>query len=117
MTHADNTYQIPNLIISAKACKTNMPSNTAFRGFGGPQGMMIIEQVMSQVAVYLKMPPEELRLKNMYHDGDLTPYDMPLTDCTLSRCWEELVESCSFSSRKKEVQEFNKLVVICGNSS
>ena len=108
MTHADNVYNIPHLTIRGKCCKTNLPSNTAFRGFGGPQAMMIMEKVMSQVVAHLNMPPEDLRLKNMYQEGDLTPFDMPLTNCNISRCWKELQNMCEFKCRRESIEEFNK---------
>jgi len=108
VTHADNVYNIPDLIICGKICKTNLPSNTAFRGFGGPQAMMIMEEVMSQVAAHLSMPPEDLRLKNMYQEGDLTPFDMPLTDCNISRCWQELQNSCELKCRRQSTEDFKQ---------
>ena len=67
-----------------------------------------MEQVVSQVAAHLDLAPEDVRLKNMYQEGDLTPYDMPLDTCAISRCWQELQESCSFQNRKNVVEEFNK---------
>lgn len=108
MTHADNVYNIPNITISAKACRTNLPSNTAFRGFGGPQGMMIIEQIMSRVASRLGLPAEVVREMNMYNEGDCTPYDMVLNNCTIRKCWAQLKDTSSFSSRKATVEKFNK---------
>ena len=60
VTHADNAYSFPNVRISGLVCRTNLPSNTAFRGFGGPQGMMASEQLMDDVATYLGIPPEKV---------------------------------------------------------
>lgn len=108
ITHADNVYNIPNIVIKAKACHTNLPSNTAFRGFGGPQGMMIIEQIMTRVARQLGITPEVLRERNMYVEGNVTPYGMVLNDCTITKCWEQLKETSSFTSRKATVEKFNK---------
>lgn len=62
MTHSDNCYKIPNMNLHGRICKTNLPSNTAFRGFGGPQGLMIAEQWMAHVAEYLKKPVEEIKV-------------------------------------------------------
>lgn len=107
MTHADNVYNIPNVIITGKACCTNLPSNTAFRGFGGPQGMMIIEQIMTRVSSSLGLQPELVREVNMYKEGDCTPYDMILSDCTIRKCWAQLKETCSFVNRKAAVEKFN----------
>ncbi len=65
MTHADNCYYIPNVRIIGKVCKTNIHSNTAFRGFGGPQGMMIAENIMSEVADKLGINVVEFRVSNI----------------------------------------------------
>lgn len=108
VTHVDNAYNIPNTTIMARACHTNLASNTAFRGFGGPQGMMIMEQVMSRVANHLELPPDEIREMNMYSEGDLTPYDAVLSNCTIRKCWSQLKETSSFTSRKDAVKEFNE---------
>ena len=108
MTHADNVYNIPNITIKAFACRTNLPSNTAFRGFGGPQGMMIIEQVMARISAHLGLPPEVFREINMYNEGDLTPYSMVLTNCTIRKCWEQLKATSFFDERKKIVSQFNR---------
>ena len=62
MTHCDNAYKIPNMNLFGRICKTNQASNTAFRGFGGPQGMMIAEQWITHVAEYLGRPVEEIRV-------------------------------------------------------
>ena len=70
--------------------------------------MMIGEQIVSQVAVHLNMPPEDLRLKNIYEEGHLTPLDLPLTNCNISRCWKELQNSCEFKGRRESIEEFNK---------
>lgn len=63
MFHSDNVYEIPNVRIIGRACYTNLPSNTAFRGFGGPQGMLIAENWIQRIAVELKRSPEEIRVR------------------------------------------------------
>ena len=108
VTHADNVYNIPNLNIKATACRTNLPSNTAFRGFGGPQGMMIMECILARVASHLGLPHEDIREMNMYEEGDSTPYGMVLSNCNILRCWKELKDSSKFAERKLSVQKFNK---------
>lgn len=65
ITHVDNVYRIPNIRVVGRVCRTNLPSNTAFRGFGGPQGMMITEHFMDHVAAYLRLPPEKVELRMM----------------------------------------------------
>ena len=108
VTHVDNAYNIPNITIMARACRTNLASNTAFRGFGRPQGMMVMEQIMSRVANHLDLPQDEIREMNMYSDGDLTPHDAVLSNCTIRRCWSQLKETSSFTSRKESVKKFNE---------
>ncbi len=108
VTHADNAYNIPNLQIKGIACRTNLPTNTAFRGFGGPQGMMIMEQIISRVANHLELPHEEVREMNMYEEGDSTPYGKVLSNCNIQRCWKELKESSNFIERKLSIEKFNK---------
>lgn len=96
MTFCDNAYKIPNMKIRGKLCKTNTATNTAFRGFGGPQGMMVAEQFITQVASYLKKPVEEIRFLNLYQNGEKTHFDMPLEKVFLDRAWKELMESSQF---------------------
>ncbi|KAI8823035.1 xanthine dehydrogenase/oxidase [Fimicolochytrium jonesii] len=109
MTHVDNCYRIPNAIIRGRIAKTNIASNTAFRGFGGPQGMMLCEQFMCHVAEYLGKPVEEIRQINLYKTGEITPFRQPLTDVYIERVWDELHQSAQFEKRRREVDEFNKL--------
>ena len=109
ITHADNVYNIPNVSITGRACQTNLPSNTAFRGFGGPQGMMIVEQVMERVSRQLQMPGLDVRELNMYHEDDVTPFGMVLDHCTITKCWAQLKETSSFTTRRAAVDKFNEL--------
>uniref|UniRef100_A0A8C9JMP0 Xanthine dehydrogenase n=1 Tax=Panthera tigris altaica TaxID=74533 RepID=A0A8C9JMP0_PANTA len=106
--HMDNCYNIPNIRGTGRMCKTNLPSNTAFRGFGGPQGMLIAEHWMSEVAVTCGLPAEEVRRKNMYKEGDLTHFNQKLEGFTLPRCWEECLASSQYHARKREVDKFNE---------
>jgi len=89
-------------------CKTNLPSNTAFRGFGGPQGMMIMENAMDQIAQFLGKPAEQIREANLYGEGDITPYGMELEGCRARACWEGAVSSAGgMEARRAAVAEFN----------
>ncbi|XP_075392187.1 xanthine dehydrogenase/oxidase [Tenrec ecaudatus] len=106
--HMDNCYKIPNIRGTGRLCKTNLPSNTAFRGFGGPQGMLIAENWMSEVAVTCGLPAEEVRRKNMYKEGDLTHFNQKLEGFTLSRCWDECLANSQYQERKRNVEKFNK---------
>ncbi|KAK2531938.1 Xdh [Columba guinea] len=108
LLHLDNSYNIPNVSAVGTVCKTNLASNTAFRGFGGPQGMMIAECWMSDLARKCGLPPEEVRKLNLYNEGDLTHFNQKLEGFTLRRCWDECLSSCSYHARKKLIEEFNK---------
>ncbi|KAJ3287637.1 hypothetical protein HK104_008503 [Borealophlyctis nickersoniae] len=107
MTHADNCYNIPNFKINGRVCKTNIASNTAFRGFGAPQGMMIAEQYIEHIATYLKKPAEEIRAINLYNPGDVTHFKQELTGVDLPNVFRETITSSEFAARKQKVAEFN----------
>jgi xanthine dehydrogenase/oxidase len=108
LTHCDNAYKIPNMKLYGRICKTNTATNTAFRGFGGPQGMMVAEQYITHVADHLKRPVEEIRKLNLYKDREVTHFDMPLENVFLDRAWKELVESSKFEERKFKIKEYNQ---------
>ncbi|KAI8847735.1 molybdopterin binding aldehyde oxidase/xanthine dehydrogenase [Chytridium lagenaria] len=107
ITHSDNSYKIPNVQIVGKVCKTNLPTNTAFRGFGGPQGMMIAEQWMTHVVDTLQKPGDEIRALNFYKDGDITHFSCPLEDFHMDRVWSELLETSEYKRRLADVETFN----------
>uniref|UniRef100_A0A8C1R587 Xanthine dehydrogenase/oxidase n=2 Tax=Cyprinus carpio TaxID=7962 RepID=A0A8C1R587_CYPCA len=106
--HMDNSYNIPNIRATGYVCKTNLPSNSAFRGFGGPQGMMIAESWMSDVALSCGLPAEEVRRMNMYKEGDFTPFSQRLDNFTIDRCWEECMQLSDFNKRKDAVEQYNR---------
>ncbi|CAG7824794.1 unnamed protein product [Allacma fusca] len=105
---ADNGYKIPNVEFNGKCCRTNLPSNTAFRGFGGPQGMMFCEMIFDVVAEHLKMDQIKIRDLNMLNEGDLTHYGQKLDYCTVRRCWSEVLTSSHYAERRQKVDEFNR---------
>lgn len=107
MFHSDNVYEIPNVRIVGRVCFTNYPSNTAFRGFGGPQGMLIAENWIQRIAVELKKSPEEIKEINFQGEGSVLHYGQQLQHCTLSQVWNELKISCDFLNARKEVNQFN----------
>jgi len=111
MLHADNAYYIPNMQIIGKVWKTNLPSNVAFRGFGGPQGMAAIETVLDRIARHLNKEPLEIRYKNFYglKDKNVTPYGEVVENNRLYTIYEQLVKSSDYHKRKKAVQEFNAI--------
>nr|DBA27333.1 TPA: hypothetical protein GDO54_011493 [Pyxicephalus adspersus] len=106
--HMDNAYRIPNIRGTGYVCKTNLPSNTAFRGFGGPQGMMVAEAWMSDIAQVCKLPPEHVRKLNMYKEGDLTYFSQKLEGFNVERCWEECLRNSSYQERKAAIEKFNR---------
>ena len=107
MFHSDGSYKVPNLRARGHCCKTNLPSNTAFRGFGGPQGLMVAESWIEKIAMKLSLSTEEVRQRNLYKEGELTHFNQQLVNCTLSRCWDECSKMAGFSQLRAEVDEFN----------
>lgn len=109
MLHAENSYFIPNVKIIGKAYKTNLPSNTAFRGFGGPQGMAVIETVIDRIARILKKDATEIRRLNFYGTGerDTTPYGETITWNRLNVMYDTLLASSDYKERRKLVDIFN----------
>ncbi|XP_068088896.1 xanthine dehydrogenase/oxidase isoform X2 [Hyperolius riggenbachi] len=106
--HMDNCYKIPNIKGCGYLCKTNLPSNTAFRGFGGPQGMIVAEAWMSEIAQVCQLPPEHVRKLNMYQEGDLTHFNQKLEAFNVHRCWEECLRSSNYQERKLAIDKFNR---------
>ncbi|MEO0681488.1 MAG: xanthine dehydrogenase molybdopterin binding subunit, partial [Pseudomonadota bacterium] len=111
MFHADNAYWIPDIRIRSWRCRTNTCSNTAFRGFGGPQGMVGIERVLDHVAHAVGRDPLEVRRLNFYDrpggPNVVTPYHMPVEDNVIHEIVEELAASSSYAARRAEIAEWN----------
>ncbi len=106
--HADNAYYLPAVRIVSHRCKTNTQSNTAFRGFGGPQGMMAIEVVLDEIARALALDPVAVRRTNFYGPGrDLTPYDMRVEDFVADRLFDELAASSDYAARRAAIRAWN----------
>ena len=106
--HADNCYHLPAVRIVSHRCKTNTQSNTAFRGFGGPQGMMAIEYVLDEIARALDCDPVAVRRANFYGPGrDVTPYDMPVEDFVADRLFDELAVSSDYAARRAAIRKWN----------
>ena len=108
--HADNTYFIPNATFKGFLCKTNTASNTAFRGFGGPQGMLTIENIIEEIANNMGTDPLNIRKINYYQKGsnNVTPYDQVIEDNIIEEITNELIEDSNYLSRRKEIDLFNK---------
>lgn len=111
MFHADNTYYLDQVDIISYRCKTNSQSNTAFRGFGGPQGMMAIEYIMEEIALYLKCDALAVRRINFYGEQrrDVTPYGMQVEDNIIHELVDELAQSANYSARRQAIQAFNQV--------
>jgi xanthine dehydrogenase/oxidase len=107
MFHSDNVYEIPHVRIVGNVCFTNFPSNTAFRGFGGPQGMLITENWIQRIAAELDKIPEEIKEMNFQVEGSITHYFQSLQHCTLHQLWKELKVSSNFLKTRREADEFN----------
>lgn len=106
--HIDNAYHFKNVRVTGRVCKTNKTSQTAFRGFGGPQGMVVVEDALDHVARTLSLPPHVVREKNFYREGDTTHYEMPVKGAErLARIWSELKAESDFEKRWTEMEAFN----------
>jgi xanthine dehydrogenase large subunit len=115
MFHADNAYYLPNARITSYRCKTHTQSNTAFRGFGGPQGMVGIERVMDEIAHHLNLDPLIVRRRNFYAPMDsadagrrITPYHMTVEDCVIDDIVSELLRSSDYEKRREDIRSWNR---------
>ncbi|KKD59058.1 xanthine dehydrogenase [Grimontia sp. AD028] len=109
MFHSDNAYYLGNATVTGHCVKTNTASNTAYRGFGGPQGMMTIEHVMDTIACHLKKDPLEVRKANYYagEGRDETHYYQKVEDNFIHEMTADLEMSCEYEKRRKAIAEFN----------
>jgi xanthine dehydrogenase large subunit len=107
--HADSSYWLPDVSITGLCCRTNTVSNTAFRGFGGPQGMAATEYVIDEIACHLGRDPLEVRLVNLYGTAtnNVTPYFQTVKDNILPELLEELLTSSDYRQRRREIDAFN----------
>ncbi|CAG8500087.1 2263_t:CDS:10 [Ambispora leptoticha] len=107
MTHADNCYYIANMRVRGKICKTNIHSNTAFRGFGGPQGMMIMENIINEVADSMGISVDTLREINLYKEGQKTHFNQLLIDWHIPQLYQQLKKTSDFEKRRNQVDSYN----------
>ncbi len=109
--HADNAYFFPHVKLTSQPLKTHTVSNTAFRGFGGPQGMVGGERIVEEIAYALGKDPLEIRKANFYgeagSDRVLTPYHQPVEDNIVARIVDELEQSADYQARRKAILAFN----------
>jgi xanthine dehydrogenase large subunit len=109
MTHADNAYYFPNVEITGTVCRTNYAPNTAFRGFGGPQGIVTIENALEEIAVFLGKDPLEVRMRNCYgiSERNVTPYGQTIGQNHLPLLFVECTDRAEYARRVEEVHAFN----------
>lgn len=107
LLHSDCTFHIPNMHIRGRICRTNQASNTAFRGFGGPQGMLVACMWMDAVGQKLGIPLHTLQERNMYAEGAVTHFGQKLTQNRMPACWQQVTQSSEYHKRRREVDKFN----------
>jgi xanthine dehydrogenase molybdopterin binding subunit/xanthine dehydrogenase small subunit len=108
--HLDNSYYIPEVEFRGQVARTNLSSNTAMRGFGGPQGMVIIEEIIDRVARQTGLRPELVRERNLYRgsgESNTTHYGQSIGDNRLQTIWTELKQSSQLEQRRREVDAWN----------
>jgi xanthine dehydrogenase molybdopterin binding subunit len=109
--HIDNTYYLPAAHFSGRVAKTNTTSHTAFRGFGGPQGIMIIEEIMDRVARRTGLAPDVVRVRNLYHgtgETNTTHYGEEIGDNRIQELWSRALEKGEFARRRGEIDAWNR---------
>lgn len=107
MFHATNSYFVPNASVTAYSCRTNLPPNTAFRGFGGPQGMFVIESAIQHAAVSLGVSARTIQEKNLLKDGNEFPYGQIAERCHAQDTWQEAKSVYNIEQLEKEIKHFN----------
>jgi xanthine dehydrogenase large subunit len=109
--HLDNVYYIPAVRFTGRVARTNTTSQTAFRGFGGPQAMLVIEEIVDRVARRLGLPPEKVREANLYHgtgETNTTHYGLEIGDNRLRTMWDQVQVQARFSERRREIEAWNR---------
>jgi xanthine dehydrogenase large subunit len=104
--HCTNSYFVPNVKATAYSCRTNLPSNTAFRGFGGPQGMFVIEAALAKAAEKLGVDVSEIQKKNLLETGDKFPYGQK-AESEAPECWNKAEELYEVKKMRAEIERFN----------
>ena len=107
MLHIQNACFVPYLKVTGSMCKTNIESNTAFRGFGGPQGMFVAESAYDDLARTAGCTREDIISANLMKSGDKMHYGQALSDVPLEKMWKSALQSSEMDKRRKEIEEFN----------
>ena len=115
MFHCDNAYYLPDVTIDGLRCRTHTVSNTAFRGFGGPQGMMVMETVIDEIAFAVNKDPLDIRRLNLYgkKERNITPYHQRVETFTVPRLLDELEVSSDYRKRRQAIKDFNASSELC----
>jgi len=106
--HTTNSYFIPDVKATLYSCKTNLPPNTAFRGFGGPQGMFVIESAIAKAAQELNIPASVIQEKNLLKEGDTFYYGQKAEQVNIGKAWESAFCEFKIAEKQKEIEAFNK---------
>ena len=108
LCHVDNAYWIPHVRVNGRIVRTHKTSQTAFRGFGGPQGMLVIEDILGRCAPLLGIDPADLRRRNFYVEGQATPYGQPVRHPERAAlAWDQVLADARFAERQEEVAAYN----------
>ncbi|MBI2428397.1 MAG: molybdopterin-dependent oxidoreductase [Ignavibacteriales bacterium] len=105
--HCTNSYFIPNVSAVGYCCRTNLPPNTAFRGFGGPQGMFVIESAIAKAAEVMKIDRHVIQKKNLLNEGDEFPYGQKTEQCQTRTSWNALEKKISVDKVRSDIEKFN----------
>jgi xanthine dehydrogenase/oxidase len=106
--HSDSVYKWPALVVRGRVCQTNQPSHTAYRGFGGPQGLFLAETVIQHLSEISKIPPDILRSQNFYRSEiDRTHFGQLLVRFHVPKLWNDLYRIAEVNQRRQEIQLFN----------
>jgi len=111
--HSTNAYYIPNTEVTVHSCRTNLPPNTAFRGFGAPQGMFVIEAAIAKAAEELGIPAHLIQQANLVSEGDEFQYGQEAENVTIGKCWENLDKKFNLTKIEKEISHFNSKDHFC----
>ncbi len=106
--HATNSYFIPNVRVTGISCYTNLPPFTAFRGFGGPQAMFVIESAINKAAAKININARKIQKMNLLKEGDVFPYGMVTENCNILSTWEKLEEKFEIEETYKKIDDFNR---------
>lgn len=105
--HCSNGYFIPNVEATGISCRTNLPPNTAFRGFGAPQAMFVLEAAIFKAARRMNLDPAVIQQQNLIHEGDCFPYAMRAERCLAQRSWQQLHDNFNLKQQRQCVEQFN----------